>query len=90
MQTVYVFQANKLWREIKKIEAEIIICEKFTWAQAKNKRRFLLGSTAFFTEVAAQRSKFGAMQKALQYKALRYQHPYVYYSLIDQIKQMVH
>ena len=58
----HVFIAKGL-RKIREVEAEIKVCGKTTWAIVGTKR-FLLGSSAFYTRPAAERTKLAYLYKA--------------------------
>lgn len=59
-QTVYLV-LNAL-RRIRPVQADILVCEKMTWAKVGN-RRYLLGIKAFFTVKAAEVRKLGELRK---------------------------
>lgn len=61
-----IFLLRRPTSKIREIECEIDVCEKFTWARDKHGKRHLLGTSAFFTLKAAERSKFGALQKVVE------------------------
>lgn len=49
-------------RRIREVDADIYVCNKMTWAQVGT-RRFLLGTSAFFTRKAAEVRKLGELRK---------------------------
>lgn len=51
--TQRVFIVPNATRRILETDAEILACEKWTWARVPDGRRFLLGSTAFYTKRSA-------------------------------------
>ncbi len=50
------------------------MCENTTWAE-DSRKRYLLGSTAFYTEAAAKRAKFMALQKVVRSDYLKWKKP---------------
>lgn len=62
MTEVYVYDLRCPWKSIKKVKAEIRT-NKQSWAILPNGVRKLVGSSAFFTEGAAKRSRIGLLLK---------------------------
>lgn len=61
-----VFLVRGPTRRIREVDAEIIVCEKFTWAKLKNGKRHLLGATAFFKRNNAEQMKLGHLRKVAE------------------------
>lgn len=59
-QRVFLVRGTRKIREIP--AADILVCEKMTWALIGS-HRFLLGTTAFFTRKAAEARKLGELRK---------------------------
>lgn len=49
-------------RKIREVCADILVCEKLTWARV-GRKRFLLGTTAFYSRKAAEVRKLGELRK---------------------------
>ena len=62
MTTVFVYDLRRPWKNIWKVDAEIRT-NKQVWAILPNGVRKLVGSSAFFTEGAAKRSRLGLLLK---------------------------
>lgn len=58
-QTVFLVRGV---RKIREVRADILVCEKMTWARIGS-RRFMLGTTAFYTRKAAEVRKLGELRK---------------------------
>lgn len=63
---VYYVNLQRPWRTILEVEADIVTCEKFTWAIDNYGKRRLLGASAFFTLASAERAKVGALMKIVK------------------------
>lgn len=57
-----VFLVRGLGRIREIAAADILVCEKMTWAHVGT-RRFLLGTSAFFTRAAAEKRKLAELRK---------------------------
>lgn len=57
-----VFLLRRVER-IRERECTIVVKHRTTWAIDDNGRKYLLGSTAFYTLKAAERAKVGRLQK---------------------------
>lgn len=57
-----VFIVRGLRKILEVAAADILVCEKMTWARVGPKR-FLLGTSAFFTRNAAEVRKLGELRK---------------------------
>lgn len=66
MAKVFYVNLQRPWRIILEVEATIIACEKFTWAEDSQGQRRLLGASAFFTLASAERAKIGALMKLVK------------------------
>ena len=73
MATVFTFELRAPWKPIIKSEAEIKT-KKQSWAILSNGRRKLIGSSAFFTEAAANRSRLGLLVQISKNKYLKNLH----------------
>ena len=62
MTKVFVYDLNYPWKPIQEQDAEIRTA-KLSWAILKNGKRKLIGSSAFFTESSAVRSRLGLLLK---------------------------
>ena len=58
-QTVFLVKGT---RRIRPVTADILVCDKMTWARIGT-RRFLLGTSAFFTRKSAEVRKLGELRK---------------------------
>jgi hypothetical protein len=70
IQTVFI--VHKL-RKIREVKAVIVVCDKWTWADVAGKR-YLLGTSAFFTRKAAEVRKLGVLRKLAETR-MPYYHP---------------
>lgn len=70
VQRIWIFQPAHPTRRIIETDALILVLEKRTWAETPSGRRHLLGSSSFFTKVAAERAKRGALAKIVETRAL--------------------
>lgn len=57
-----MFIVRGLRKILEVAAAEILVCEKMTWARIGT-RRFLLGTSAFYTRKAAETRKLGELRK---------------------------
>ena len=57
-----VFIVRGLRKILEVVAADILVCEKMTWARVGTKR-FLLGTSAFYTRNAAEKRKLGELRK---------------------------
>lgn len=73
MATVFFFELRAPWKPVVKAEAEIKT-KKQSWVVLSNGRRKLLGSSAFFTEGAANRSRLGLLVQISKNSYLRNWH----------------
>lgn len=64
LRKVFLVSSASPTRKIREVEVALIT-RKFCWAEEANGRRHLVGSTAFFTLVAAERAKLGYLTKML-------------------------
>jgi len=62
MTRVFIYDLLRPWRPIQLVDAEIRT-NKQSWAILVNGKRKLIGSSAFFTEGAAKRSRLGMLLK---------------------------
>ena len=74
---VFYVNLQRPWRVILEVEATIISCEKFTWAEDSRGQRRLLGASVFFTLASAERAKVGALMKLVK-PAVQFKVPQVY------------
>ena len=70
MTKVFVYDLQCPWRPIQDVEAEIKT-NKQSWAILLDGKRKLVGSSAFFTEGAAKRSRLGLLLKISKDSYLR-------------------
>lgn len=68
---VFIMDPSRPTRKIVELEATILTLEKRTWAETLSGKRWLMGSSAFYTLAAAERAKRGALIKIVQTTALR-------------------
>lgn len=64
MVSVFIVDPKRPTRAIKEVEAEIIT-RKFSWADV-NGKRYLIGTSAFFSLAAAKRAKLGYLMKVVE------------------------
>lgn len=69
---VFIVLPERPLRPIREIEVEISVKPKTTWAIAKTGRKYLLGTSAFYTMKAAQRCKLARLQKIAATPGMQY------------------
>lgn len=74
MTIVFVFDLKRPLKPVKAVEAEIR-STKWSWAILPDGKRKLIGSSAFFTPQAAQRSRIAMLVKETEDKYLRRFYP---------------
>lgn len=62
MTKAFIFDLERPWLPIQEAEVEIRTVKQ-SWAILNNGKRKLIGSSAFFTESAAKRSRLGLLLK---------------------------
>lgn len=74
--TVYIIDLRVPVRTIR-VRQAVITGTKWRWADVNGKRH-LIGSSAFFTLAAAQRSQRGLLEQIVKTRCLQYIHPHLY------------
>ena len=90
-QRIFWLNVQHPMKPIKEVEADIHVCHKMTWAvieAGKQKRRLLLGASAFFTLASAEKAKIGRLQKIVDTGALRVLQPHLYHSAVEMLKDL--
>lgn len=83
---IFYVNLKSPWRSILEVEANIVVCKKFTWAVDCRGQKRLLGASAFFTLASAERAKIGALMKLVK-PALAFKVPQVYYAARDELNK---
>lgn len=88
MKTHKVFVLYPKWpqKPVYEKEATIKVCKKHTYAII-NDKRYLIGSTAFYTVAAALRAKYTMMKKALANRFIIERKPELAAMLTAQIRE---
>lgn len=81
---VYLLDLTRPTRRIRRVEAELLQ-GGWTWARYQD-RRYLLGSSAFYTWAAAARAKAGLLLKIVRCDFLRWRHAHFYERAVQQLK----
>lgn len=81
---IFYVNLQRPWRVILEVEATIISCEKFTWAEDARGNRRLLGASAFFTLPSAERAKIGALMRLVK-PAVATKVPQVYHAAREEL-----
>lgn len=81
---IYYVNLKQPWRVILEVEATVVTCEKFTWAEDGRGQRRLLGASAFFTLASAERTKIGALMRLVK-PAVAAKVPQVYHAAREEL-----
>lgn len=74
LHKVFIMDPARPTRKIMELEVQILTLAKRTWAETASGKRWLLGTSAFYTLASAERAKRGALVKITSDGYLRRQH----------------
>jgi hypothetical protein len=72
---LFIVDIARPWRPIREIVCPIVEGKKFVWAEG-DKRRYLLGASAFFMEASAKRRREADIRRIVENSYLRNMQPW--------------
>ncbi len=83
---VFLVNLKSPARPIRQIKVRLIN-RKFCWAEDLQRRRHLVGASAFFTMTGAQRAKYALLKKFVKDTWIKRWYPDAHESMVKQIKK---
>ena len=87
MTRVFIINAKAPWLKPKEVDADLVQGKQI-WAVTQRHGRKLIGTTAFFSQVSAERAAMGYIVKMSKYLGFfKRNHPYVAGKLMDMLEE---